>query len=373
MVTIREIAREANVAISTVSNVLNKPADQVKASAATRKRILEIARKHQYVPSMLGKGLREGRSYTIGMLGQIGFYDSYTAKSLYGASEVLRCAGYSLELTPSVHSAFLREEVRRRAEGPASGAVSTASYHLVSDMPQYLPELREAIQRLLQRGVDGVLLTEEIDEHNREIFAALSRQVPMVKLFSVSGIPELPSVYVDPVTIGELGAELLYQLGHRRIVLLGSRPKVEDTLRAFLARYGVVFAADRVLAGYRDFEGGRAALRRILETMPDTTAVFCYNDTNAAGVLYEAQRIGLRIPEDLSVLGVNNLDISEQLYPRLTTIMVPHSGQGAAAAELLLARIAGEKVADRILAPALIERESCGVPRAQERLLPRKI
>ena len=373
MVTIREIAREANVAISTVSNVLNKPADQVKASAATRKRILEIARKHRYVPSILGKGLREGRSYTIGMLGQIGFYDSYTARSLYGASEVLRCAGYSLELTPSVHSAFLREEVRRRAEDPASGAAFTASYHLVSDMPQYLPELREAVQRLLQRGVDGVLLTEEINERNREIFSELSGQVPMVKLFSVSGMADLPSVYVDPAAIGELGAEFLFRLGHRRVVLLGSRPKVEETLRAFLERHRVAFSGERVLHECRDFESGRAALRRILETLPDTTAVFCYNDTNAAGVLYEAQRLGLHVPEELSVLGVNNLEISEQLYPRLTTIMVPHSGQGAAAAELLLARIAGEKVADRVLAPALIERESCAAPRTHALLRARKI
>ena len=183
-------------------------------------------------------------------------------------------------------------------------------------------------------------LTDSLRERIR------NRTKPIVFCDSDASAYGADSIFYLPDSSLEEAAELLYRLGHRRIVLLGSRPKVEDTLRAFLARYGVVFAADRVLAGYRDFEGGRAALRRILETMPDTTAVFCYNDTNAAGVLYEAQRIGLRIPEDLSVLGVNNLDISEQLYPRLTTIMVPHSGQGAAAAELLLARIAGEKEPD---------------------------
>ncbi len=363
MVTIREIAREAEVSISTVSHVLNTPGGGGKASIETRKKVLAVARKHNYAPSIRGKALREGKSYTIGLLGQLGIYDYIAANSLYGASRIFRDAGYGIELTPAQLPPPQPDPLK------LPGVLPPVPEPTALTVEEYQEHLREAVRRLLQRGVDGILILEAVSDANREIFTEISKQLPVVKLlFGSSGIPSIPSSYVDPTMIAKLGGEYLCRLGHREIVLLGSRPEVREILDRYLAGRGLRLRDGNMFPLCKSFEDGRQALRRILRERPETTAVFCYNDTNAAGVLHEALRLGIRVPDEISVLGVNNLEICEQLYPQLTTIAMPIIGQGEAAAELLLELINGRKAGDRVLPAQLIERESCSAPRTHERI-----
>lgn len=363
MITIREIAKEAEVSISTVSHVLNTPDGGSKASLETREKVLAVARKHNYAPSLLGKALRKGKSYTIGLLGQLGIYDHIAANSLYGASRVFRDAGYGIELTP----AMLPPEPTDPLKLP--GVLPPVPEPTALTVEHYQENLREAVKRLLQRGVDGILILEAVSDANREIFTEISHKLPAVKLlFGSSGIPSIPSAFIDPARIASLGGDYLCELGHRRIVLLGNRPEVREGMAQCLAERGLALSEDDVFPLCKSFQDGRDALRLILREKPETTAIFCYNDTNAAGVLHEALRLGIRIPDEISVLGVNNLEICEQLYPQLTTIAMPIIGQGEAAAELLLDLINGRKTGDRVLLPQLIKRESCGRPRTHERI-----
>lgn len=346
MVTIKEIASEAGVAISTVSYVLNHPEGTAKASAETRQRILAIARKHRYKPNAFGRGLRTGKSYTVGILGQMGLYDSNVGNTLYGASEVLRNAGYNLVLTQSGRM----WQVGSRVHLPEN-----------PDTPEeYLKKLSAVAERLLTRGVDGILLAEVINEVNAPFFRKLASRIAVVKMFSDSGIPEIPSVYVDPVAIGRLGADHLLKLGHRTIAVLGNRPQSCDEVCRVWAEQGP--GADRVIRvpESRTFEQGRETLQMLQEKHPEVTGILAYNDTNAAGILYEAHLRRVSVPETLSVCGVNNLVWSDFLAPRLTTVSLPAIRQGEIAGEVLIARMQGKTAGRIIIPPELICRDSTG-------------
>ena len=348
MATIKEIASEAGVSISTVSYVLNHPDRTDKASKETRERIFETARKYRYKPNAMGRGLRTGRSFTVGILGQLGLYDSNIGNTIYGASEVLRSAGYNLELTQTGRMWQLNDRITLAAD---------------HDSPaQYRRKLAEAVDRLLTRGVDGILLAEVVTEQNIDLFQDLAERIPMVKVFAPSGCPEIPSVYVDPAEIGVLAAQHLWESGHRHVLVLGGRAGTEANILDFWKNAGKEKQVRRI-PDCRTFDDGRAVLHRILQEMPEVTGVFAYNDNNAAGILYEAQTLGIRIPEQLSVIGVNNIELSERIYPRLTTVELPAIRQGEAAGELLIALMKGKTVTDSILSPRLIRRESSGTAR----------
>ncbi len=348
MVTIREIAEAAGVSISTVSYVLNHPDRSDKASPETRKRIVETARKFHYKPNAAGRALRTGRSFTVGILGQLGLYDSNVGNTFYGVAEVLRNAGYNLELTQTGRMWQVNDRILLPQD---------------HDTPaQYRKKLSDAVDRLLTRGVDGILLVEVVTEQNRALFLELAGRIPMVKVFAGSGVPEIPSVYVDPCEIGDLAAKHLWDLGHRHVLSLGGRAGTEERILRFWAQQGAQEMVKQI-PECRTFEEGRSVLHRILQEMPEVTGVFAYNDNNAAGILYEAQALGIRVPEQLSVIGVNNLEWSERVYPRLTTVEMPSVRQGETAGELLIALMDGKQAADRILSPRLIRRESTGVVR----------
>lgn len=327
MITIKEIAKEAGVAISTVSNILNNPTGKIKASEVTQKKVLEIVEKYGYKPCMFGKSLRDGRSYTVAVVGQTAHYDRNIAYCLSGIEEYLNELSYSVLF------------------------VSTKS----RDTESY----QNCIEKILQRKIDGVIIIEKLNEMNLEYFKTLANQVPTIKVFKDSGVENIKSVYVDGEKIGRLGAEYLYELGHRKVLLLGNRPAIKETLLKVWGEHGLTLDEKYFLPDFEDFESGRKALNLVVDGKIDATAIFCYNDNNAAGVLYEANRLKVNVPAELSVLGVNNLDISEKIYPKLTTIEIPNISQGIEAARLLM-RVIDKKIAhNQILAPTLIERDSC--------------
>jgi len=332
------------VAISTVSAVLNHPETTTKASPATRARICEIARKKKYMPNAFGRSLRTGRSHVVGILGQLGLFDSNTGNTLYGASTVLHEAGYNIELTQTGQIWTLSSRIHP--------APSTETRE------EQCKKLADAAEKLLHRGVDGILLAEIVNDGNRDFFLKLSRRIPLIKVFAPSGTPEIPSVHTNEAQIGRLAAGCLWDAGHRDVAILGRRPVTVETIKEFWQYHGCLDRVRHYPDGTFFFEDGRAVLHHILQEEPQITGIFAYNDTHAAGMLYEAQKCGIRIPERFSIIGVNNLEISEQLYPRLTTIALPAVQQGEKAAELLLDLISGKTVHDCILEPSLICRES---------------
>ena len=321
MATIKDIAIQAGVAVSTVSNVLNNPTGKVKAAEETRNRILEVAARLNYSPSIMAKGLREGKSYLVSVMRQE-FSGSFVADTISAAEDVFHRRDYNLVMTSF--------------SDPA--------------------DCRERIEQLLRKKIDGIIVAADITPEYQKVFRRYCGQIPIINLFGKSPLPSIQSVYVDGAMIGEIAAEYLMRLGHRHVLLLGDR---HESIDAFLQ-----CAGNRIRClhypGWTSFEDGRKALRKIyIESLP-VTAVFAYNDENAAGIIYEALQCGVKVPEELSVIGVNNSKIGEMISPRLTTVGQPLKEQGKGAAELLLAMIdAVGNAEDLVLKPALIERDSC--------------
>ncbi len=318
--TIKQIAQRAGVAISTVSSVLNNPEGGAKAGAKTRDRIMQVAAELNYTPSIMAKGLRQGKSYLVAMMRQ-GFSGSFLVKAVNGAEEVFHNHDYNMLL-----SSFSDPE-----------------------------DCRERIKKLIQKRVDGIMLATYITPELLGIMEEYSQQLPIINVFYQSPLKSINSVFVDGAAIGKLAAEYLLQLGHRRILLLGNRP---GCVEAF---YQVMGSSSDCFHYHIDitYDGGRLAVERMLKDKLPVTAVFAYNDDNAAGVIYEAGRRGLKVPDDLSVIGVNDTEIAKMLSPQLTTIAQPQHEQGRKAAELLLDAINGKNSGDVILRPELIIRESC--------------
>jgi DNA-binding LacI/PurR family transcriptional regulator len=192
--------------------------------------------------------------------------------------------------------------------------------------------------------------------------------VPIVLLNRSAASKAFSTVSADNEAGGVLAAQHLLKLGHRKIAhVTGPRQhgNLSDRTRGFVQ---TLEDAPRpvtpiVLHGPFNFEGGRDLSARLLAEHPETTAIFAANDVMAFGAVRTALDRGLRIPEDLSLIGFDNIEFSSIIHPPLTTIHQPKYEMGQAAVEILL-RLARDKTRrtpeSRVLGVELIERQSCG-------------
>jgi len=326
MVKIKDLAQAAGVAISTVSSVLNHPGSG-KASLATQKRILRLAADLDYQPNKVARGLRAGRSYLLAFLRQE-FFSSMVSTSFCGAEQCAHRHGYGLVLT---------------------------SYTDFEDC-------RKRVEQLLRNRIDGIVFADCMTSPYVDLFQEVSRKIPVVNLFHHSPLVGVASVFVDGRAMGVLAAEYLYRLGHRQILILGSRPHCceafQSCFSSLCGNSGHFFHCPEL----HSFEDGMQAWDRLQKESLPVSAVFASNDLNAAGIIYAALKCGKCLPANLSILGTDNYRIGEMTYPRLSTIAQPQQEQGAAAVDLLMKRmISSESQPDVILQPYLIERESCSV------------
>ena len=323
--TIKDVAALAKVSFSAVSAVL--AGRHVRVRPETRQRILQAAQELHYEPSNVGRSLRSGRSHLVACLAHR--YDlELLLDALAGAEETLQQNGYCLMLL---------------------------NYRDTADFDRRLTEIR-------RQRVDGVIFTMLRDSDLRQRAALFAREVPVVSLFT--SCPELPSsVYVDGVTLVRQGFKYLLGLGHRCIALTGERPHALETARAIFQENGLPLGNLHYWPELKHFDAGDDILRRYRESTPRPTAVFCYSDETAAGLLRAAASAGILIPQELSVMGVNNDRIASMLSPGLTTMAQPHHGQGEAAAEMLLQLMDGHAVPpETVLQPELLLRGSCSIP-----------
>ncbi len=325
-VTIKDIAREAGVSFSTVSSVLRSPDYQGgSASAVTRKKIVSIARSLNYQPSNIARGLRTGKSRLIAFLSST-FEAGLVVEAMIGAENVCHRNDYNILL---------------------GTFDSPLSY-------------RSILGSLLRKRVDGILVSYLREREYQEILGEFSRKVPIVNVFGASSA-SCPGVYVDGAKIGRLAAEYLLGLGHRRILITGERPYACEAFRETFLAAGL--PAEDLLhwPHFKTFEDGTAVMDELLLQKMPVTAIYAYNDQNAAGILQQAVLRGVQVPADLSVIGSDNYGFCPMLSPPMTTIAQPQREQGSEAAEMLLQMIEkGEPISeDRVLSPYLIIRNSC--------------
>ena len=328
--TIAKVAAEAGVGVGTVSRVLN---GSPSVSEDTRRRVLDAIATLDYRPNAVARALSTGRTHAVGVVAPF-FTSPSVIERLRGVSRTLARAGYHLLLL----------DVERAEQG------------------------REFFRSVAVRGrIDGVLAIS-LAPTDAEVRRLAAEHVPIVLLDRAH--PALPAITIDDTDGGRMAAEHLLALGHRRIAFLGdeeanlfgfdSSARRREGFEAALSAAGAPIEPEWILRRPHGRRPAREAAAWLLAQEPRPTAVFATSDVQAIGVLEAAQAAGVSVPEQLSVIGFDNVEAAG--YTGLTTVAQPLEEIGALGAELLLRTLSGEAVESRRMPLAVVERGSTAAP-----------
>lgn len=327
-ITSHDVARLAGVSQPTVSRALR---GDPRISATTREKVEAAARALGYVPSEAGRSLSTRSTRQVAMVADL-------SNQLYPA------------LVPTLHD-----------------TLGAAGYRLV--LLAERTEQDDVLGRLLDRSVDGVLLTTTFLDS--PLPAELRRhRVPFVYLNRIGELAPGDAASVDNRGGAAAAGRLLVGLGHTRVAAIFGAPSTstgrdrETGFREALAEAGVPLPARRVRQGWFDHEHGEQGLRDLLAGGSRFTALFCGNDFIAVGAMAEAERHGIRVPDDLAVVGFDDLPMAAWPWLQLTTVRSPLAALAADAVHLLLRRLAGPDAPPehRVHPAELVLRRSHGSP-----------
>lgn len=332
---IRDVATAAGVSVTTVSHILNNVAN-TRVSDETRARVQDHARRLGYQPNRLARGLRIQRSHMIGLLSEEIATTPHAGRIILGAQDTASAHGLTLVL--------LNTDRSKRA-------------------------VEDGAKSLLHTQVDGVLYATMF---HREVEVPATLAATPTVLIDASAGKGIPSVVPDEVSGASVGVGELLRHGHRRIGFLNNQDDIPAThgrlkgYRESLAASGIPYDPELVIQAESEPEGGYLAARRLLSLPDPPTGWFCYNDRMAMGAYRAVAEAGLRIPDDVSIVGFDDQKIiSEGLFPKLTTVALPHYEMGVWAVETLVSLIAGGSPGEdfpRLLACPLVRRESVSSP-----------
>jgi LacI family transcriptional regulator len=308
-ITIRDVAEHAGVSVATVSKVINQ---RYGVAADTTVRVQAVISELGYEASLVAQSLRNHRTNVIGIL--VADLEPFSTELLKGAADAIRGSGFELV----VYSA-----------GGRTG--DTEGWE------------RRYLSRLSGTLVDGaVLVTPTVVD--------VQYGAPVVAVDPHTGPLGFPTVDADSLHGARLATEHLLDLGHRRIAMLAGRADLESAklreqgYREALAAAGVPFDETLVRTGGYDAEMSRAAAHALLAGPTRPTAVFAANDVSAIATIEVARSLGLRVPEDVSVVGFDNIPESALSIPPLTTVNQPIRTMGERAVEMLIGLIREQPV-----------------------------
>ncbi|WP_328993384.1 LacI family transcriptional regulator [Kribbella sp. NBC_01245] len=332
MVTIKDVALRAGVTKQTVSNVINqRPVVKADTRARVERAIAELG----YTPSLLARGLATGRTMMIGLVLPTLANPFYT-ELIERLERELEAHGYGIALCTT--------------DGDAERAA-------------------RQLTTLKRRYIDGLILFDDGNVgHHLDLVRELS--LPFVLCGAEAEIPAgAPVVTFDHGQAGYLAGEHLRELGHREIAVVGEFPAHRVRLRGAeraLAEGSIAIRPARIQdTTAKSLHGGFEAATRVLTESPDVTAVIGTHDLLALGVLQAAAALGRRVPEDLSVIGIDDIAAAGQAYPPLTTVAFPIAKLAQESVHKLLGQLASRVDDAEVisLAPRLVIRESTAPPR----------
>lgn len=336
-ITIEEIARLANVSRSTVSRVLN---NHPNVRPAVRDKVLRVVREHNYIPNAAARSLASNRSYAISLLisgstGEI-FADPFFPQVIQGVSETCNSAGYVLML------AMLTAEMEQTFYNRMVGG----------------------------RHFDGVImLSSDIDD---PLLPQLIRAgIPLVLIGRHPYLEGLSTVDSENREGARAATAHLIGLGHRRVATITGRLTMQsgvdrrDGYKQALTAAGLPIDPDLIVEGDYTREQGYRAMRRLLSLPEPPTAVFAASDATAFGAQRAIHEAGLRIPDDVALVGFDDVPSAAYANPPLTTVRQSSAEMGVQAARALLAQIEdpSKPPAAIRLPTTLVVRESCGAAR----------
>jgi len=331
-VTIRDVAKYAGVGVGTVSRVLN---DSQAVRDSTRRKVLEAIEDLKFSPSPAARRLSSGKTMVLGVIVPF-FTNASVVKRLQGVASVVASSAYDLIL-------FDVEKEKNR-EG----------------------FITKIIRRQL---VDGLIIVS-LRPSNEDFDLLFESKIPVV-IVDVAA-PRLNSIIVDNVRGGAIAAQHLVDLGHKKIGYISDYPNnpfnsspVFDRFEGFrqvLAQAGIPFRKEYYREGNIDRSSARHLAHELL-TLPDPpTAIFAYCDAQAFGVIEAARDLQLRIPEDLSLVGFDDIEAAE--FAQLTTVRQSLFESGVIGAELMLEAIANPyaKTKEILLLTELVVRHTTASP-----------
>jgi DNA-binding LacI/PurR family transcriptional regulator len=335
-VTLQTLAQHLGLSTTTVSVVVSGSPAAQGIPLRTRERILEAAQALKYTPNYMARSLRRTRSMSIGILAPE-ISEGYLTRVMHGVEQYL------------LHARYLY--------------FKASHYHRPEMIEQYA-------QLLMERSVDGLLLI------NTPVPANVT--IPVVSVSGHSELPEVTNVLLDHYRAAVMALEYLRDLGHTKIAFMKGQAFNADTE----PRWQAIVAAANDLDITIDPQltvplalhswspcMGYDPVRELVRRTRDFTAIFCFNDFSAVGAIRALHDEGLRVPEDVSVLGFDDVTGAAYGIPSLTTVRQPLEEMGRLAAATLLERIKNpgwESRHERTLQPGLVVRESTARARAQE-------
>ena len=326
--TIAQIAQIAGVSVPTVSKVLNGRTD---VAVPTRERVEQVIEEYGFVRNRAARALRKGKTGMVDLI-LPRLDDEYYLPILEGVAQVLREAGVRLVLTSTNYQS--EEEVQW---------IDTVTDHSSDGILVVLPS-EEAIEHLERSGLPYVLI------HNQ---GGLLSTVPSVRITSWEG--------------GFVATSHLINLGHRRIAYIGKTASARDAIeriagyRAALNEANIPVDPQLQCDGNFTEADGYTATKTLLKLADPPTAIFAGNDRQAAGVYKALHELGMAVPNDMSIIGFDNLSYTELMNPPLTTVHAPRLELGRTATTMLLRLINEEPLEmTRVVLPThFIERQSC--------------
>lgn len=337
--TINDVAHKAGVSIATVSFVLNKRPSEV-ISERVKQRVLAAARTLDYHPNATAAGLARKRTRNVAII-------------LYKSEALISNQFYSFVIQGAIKEACERNY--------------NLLFSYINQTYKGYAELPKIIQ---EKNAEGALFMRLI--HPRLIKDIQARGIPVVAVDHYPEAKGVNSLQIDNRTGGLLAARHLIELGHERPCMLHAapeRPSIAERISGFAAgvsKHDLSFSRRSQLFEARSltFDGGYDMARKILRRKRRPTALFCANDEMAAGVLRAAHELGVRVPEDLSVVGFDDITMAYYADPPLTTVGLVKEHLGRRAITRLLELVEGtDSLIKRELVPVqLVIRQSTAVP-----------
>jgi LacI family transcriptional regulator, galactose operon repressor len=330
IITLKSVAAHVGLSAGTVSAVLNDAPSARHIPKSTRERVIAAARKLDYRPNFFARSLRKQRTFTIGVIAhEIG--DGYSSSVISG----------------------IEDSARQR------------SYFFLTGVHRHDPELFDKYARLLmQRGAEALI--------SLDFNLAHSLPVPAVAIPGHMENDGVTNIYLDHNHAAELALQHLIQLGHSKIAFLKGNPESADAVPRWAAveaaahKLGLGLDPDLIVQiNARDSTPnlGYPFGKKLVETKKPFTALFAYNDISAIGAIRAFQESGLRVPQDVSVIGFDDIPAAAFNYPSLTTIRQPLHKMGEIAVDLLVGQLEHKREwqKDISVQPEIVIRESTAV------------
>lgn len=329
IVTLKSVAAHVGLSAGTVSAVLNDAPSARHIPKSTRERVIAAARKLDYRPNFFARSLRKQRTFTLGVIAhEIG--DGYSSAVISGIED----------------------------------SASQRNYFFVTGVHRHDPELFDKYARLLmQRGAEALITLDFNLGH--------SLPVPAVAIPGHLENEGVTNIYLDHNHAAELALKHLIELGHRRIAFLKGNPESADAIPRWAAveaaatKLGVQLDPDLIVQiDARDSTPnlGYPFGKKLVERKKPFTALFAYNDISAIGAIRAFHENGLRVPQDVSVIGFDDIPAAAFNYPSLTTIRQPLHKMGEIAVDLLVGQLEHEREWQKEISvePEIVVRESTG-------------